>query len=135
MELFPWKDEYSVNIAKIDGQHKKLVEVINQFHDGIVAGHSRKDLQKVFAVLLDYMLHHFETEEKILAAYGYPGLEEQKKEHAEFSRKITEFLDTFLDTDTDVTMQMAQYLADWLRNHVFTSDKKYSVFLNQRDVF
>ena len=135
MELFPWKDEYSVNVAKIDAQHKKLVAVINQFHDAITAGQSRKDLQRIFAVLLDYMLHHFETEEALLTEHGYPGLEEHKKEHDVFRKKIVAFLDAFLDTDMDVTMDMAKYLASWLSTHVFSTDKKYSVFLNERGVF
>jgi len=134
MELFPWKEEYSVNIAKIDEQHKRLVAVINQFHDAIIAGQSRKDLQKVFAILLDYMLHHFDTEEALLAKHGFPGLEEHKKEHEMFRKKIVAFLDTFLDTEMDVTMDMAQYLATWLKAHVFSTDKKYSIFLHERGV-
>ena len=135
MELFPWRDEYSVNVAKIDAQHKKLVAVINQFNDAIAAGQSRRDLQKLFAVLLDYMLHHFDTEEALLEKHGFPGLEEHKKEHDVFRKKITAFLDTFLDTDMDVTMDMAQYLVTWLSAHVFSTDKKYSVFLNEHGVF
>mgnify|MGYP001768274200 CR=1 FL=1 len=135
MELFPWREEYNVNIAKIDAQHKRLVAVINQFHDAVAAGQSRRDLQKVFAVLLDYMLNHFDTEEALLLQYGFPDFEEHKKQHDVFRRKITAFLDTFLDTDMDVTMDMAQYLVTWLSGHVFSTDKKYSAFLNARGVF
>ena len=133
-EVFKWKEEYSVNIVEIDQQHKKLIELINQLHRGVTGAQSKQELQKIFAGLLDYMLHHFETEEGLMALYAFPGLEEHRKEHEEFRRKIVGFLDAFLDAQTDVAMDMVQYLVQWLQDHVFVTDKKYSVFLNERGV-
>lgn len=134
MVLFPWKEEYSVNIAIIDEQHKKLLSLIDQLHRGVSEGQSKEDLQKVFAGLLDYMLHHFETEEQLMAQHGFPGLEEHKREHEDFRRKIIEFLDAFLDAQTDVAMDMVQYLVSWIRLHVFFTDRRYVTFLNERGV-
>lgn len=135
MGLLPWEDKYSVNIAKIDLQHKKLVEAINAFQVSLLAGHSRKDMQKVFASVLDYTLHHFKTEEDLMIEHGFPGLEEHRKEHERFTKEIVAYLDTFLDTDKDIATDMAAYLLQWLERHVFSMDRKYSVFLNDRGVF
>ncbi len=134
MEIFPWKDEYSVHIEKIDLQHRKLLSLVNELHRGLTGGQSRKDLQRIFAGLLDYALFHFETEEELMSAYHFPGLEEHRKEHDEFRQKLADFLDAFLDLETDVAADMVLFLVEWLKKHVFVTDKKYGAYLNERNV-
>jgi hemerythrin-like metal-binding protein len=107
MELFPWKEEYAVNVVEIDEQHKKLLALVNQLHAGVRSGQSKEDLQKIFAGLLDYTLKHFETEEGLMVRAGFPDFHEHKMEHDEFRKKIVQFLDAFLDAETDVAMDMA----------------------------
>jgi hemerythrin-like metal-binding protein len=95
---------------------------------------SRQDLQKVFAGLLEYALYHFSTEEELMSRHGFPGLVEHKKEHDEFRKKITHFVDVFVDSDQNVALEMAEYLFTWIKLHVYLVDKQYSKFLNERGV-
>jgi hemerythrin len=135
MERFPWKDEYSVHIAKIDEQHQKLLFVVNQLHAGMGAGQSKDVQRKIFAGLLDYALHHFKTEEELMLEHDFPGYDEHKMEHDAFRKKLIQFLDAFLDANEDVSKIMVQYLDSWLYTHVFLTDKQYSAFLNERGIF
>ncbi|HEY3278644.1 MAG TPA: hemerythrin domain-containing protein [Syntrophorhabdaceae bacterium] len=41
MALMAWNDNMSVNIKLVDGQHMKLVELLNEFHDAVKAGSAR----------------------------------------------------------------------------------------------
>ena len=36
MSLFDWKDDYSVEIAEIDEQHKSLIGLINRLYDAVI---------------------------------------------------------------------------------------------------
>ena len=40
-----WTPEMSVGIQVMDEDHKQLVSIINQLHDGILAGHKRDVLE------------------------------------------------------------------------------------------
>ena len=135
MDMFPWKSEYSVNIPEIDRQHQKLLSLVNDLDRGVKSGQSRLELQRIFAGLLEYALFHFQAEEELMSNHLFPGLDEHKKEHEEFRKKIVEFLDAFLDTDARVQPDMMAYLEGWLQSHVFVTDKKYAAFLNERGVF
>ncbi len=35
MAYITWSEMFSVEVAYIDEQHKKLFEIINRFHDGV----------------------------------------------------------------------------------------------------
>ncbi len=43
MSLINWDNTLSVNVAEIDGQHHKLVEMINELHDAMRQGKSREN--------------------------------------------------------------------------------------------
>ena len=135
MGSFPWKDEYSVNIAEIDVQHRKFLDVVASLHGGVARGQSKQDLQKILAGLLEYAVYHFATEEQLMTRHSFPGLGEHKKEHDAFRRKIVQCVDAFLQDEANAGVDMLEYLDRWLPDHVFTMDKKYSAFLNDRGVF
>jgi hemerythrin len=40
--MFEWKNEYSVNIASIDAQHKKLFAIAEELHEAIRTGHPQQ---------------------------------------------------------------------------------------------
>ena len=37
MPILVWSEEYSVNVAEIDAQHKTLLEHVNKLHAGVMA--------------------------------------------------------------------------------------------------
>jgi len=47
MALFVWQDSYSVGVKVLDEDHKKLIGIVNELHDGILAGKSREALGPV----------------------------------------------------------------------------------------
>ena len=54
MALLEWKDDYSVNVQKIDREHQQLFSMINALHEAIVAGEGSKVGAPILEDLVEY---------------------------------------------------------------------------------
>jgi len=59
MAFMVWTKVISVGVTAMDDDHKKLIDIINKLHDGIVAGHKKEILAAVLDHLVDYTKFHF----------------------------------------------------------------------------
>ncbi len=132
MDFFIWKDEMSVNVEEIDQQHKKLVSMINELHKAMKEGKSKVVLGDIIKGLLDYTKVHFGTEEKYFDKFGYPESEAHIKEHNDFVKKVQEFQKQFEEGKSLLSIEILNFLKDWLYHHIMGTDKKYSKFFNDR---
>ena len=124
----------SVNIAEIDGQHQKLVAMINELDDAMRQGKGKEIVSKIVSGLISYTRTHFGTEERLFQQYGYPETEEHKKEHADFAAKAVQFQKDYESGKMGLTIQIMTFLSNWLQHHIKVVDKKYSAFLNAKGV-
>ncbi|MGB9912684.1 MAG: hemerythrin, partial [Candidatus Kapaibacteriota bacterium] len=47
MAFIEWNDNYSVGVSIIDNQHKQLIRIINELHEGMGTGKGKDVLGKV----------------------------------------------------------------------------------------
>jgi hemerythrin len=134
MALMNWKEEYSVKVASIDQQHKKLVELINQLHDAMRAQKGRETIGKVLSELVSYTQSHFKSEETLMQTHKYPALEAHKLEHHMLVKKVSDFQKEVDSGKVTVTIDVMNFLRDWLQNHILGTDKKYSGFFVEKGV-
>lgn len=134
MSLINWNNNLSVNIKEIDGQHKRLVDLINTLHDAMKVGKGPDVMNKIFAELLDYTVYHFGTEEKLFQEYGYPEYSKHKKEHDDLTKQAVELKNKFEANKLAITMDTMDFLQNWLKNHIIGTDKMYTSFLNSKGV-
>jgi hemerythrin len=66
--------------------------------------------------------------------YGFKGYKEHKQEHQVFISKIDEIEKKLEEGRLVLTVEIANFLKDWLTNHVLNTDKEYSEFLNSNGV-
>ena len=134
MALITWTDQYSVKIKSMDAQHKRLVELLNQVHEASKAGRSREVMGNVLIDLVTYTRVHFSTEEALMQKYAYPGYHQQKAEHDTLVKKVQDFQSDFKAGRAMMTIEVVQFLVDWLTGHIQGEDKKYSAYLNEKGV-
>lgn len=135
MTLIDWSDElYSVNIAEIDSQHKRLVDIINKLHASMSSGSSQEILSGIFNELIDYTIYHFKHEENLMAAHGYACLALHQREHEKFVNKILDYKKDFQDGKLFVGINVMKFLSDWLLTHITGTDRKYTAHLHQKGV-
>lgn len=134
MSLIKWDDSFSVNIVKIDHEHKKLFSMINELTAAMKAGSSKDVLGKILDGLISYTDSHFQTEEEYFQQVKYPETAAHKKEHAAFVKKVTEFRKEFDAGRATVSVNILQFLSKWLQSHIKGTDRKYSSFLNENGI-
>ena len=134
MPLLIWNENYSVKISQIDTQHKKLVKLINELHDSMKAGKSKEVLGKILDELISYTGYHFKTEEDLFEKYGYPEKGTHKRQHGDLVDQVLKFKTNFESGVSVVSIDLMNFLRDWLTQHIAGSDKKYTAFLNSKGV-
>ena len=134
MAFFEWEDDFTVNIDKIDAQHKRLVAMIEELYEAITARKGSSALDKILAEMVDYSKTHFATEEYYMTKYDFPGYAAHKKEHDAFAAKARDLQQQTGKKTMLITLETANFLMDWLRDHVLGTDKLYAPFLNSKGV-
>ena len=133
MELIRWTDKYSVGIKEIDNQHQGLVIIINELFTYMSEGRAKNKLQDIFNHLTDYTKIHFRFEETMLVKYAYSEIDQHKAEHQKFIKKLENLKSEFLNNKITISLEVLNFLKDWLLNHILISDKKYSVHIQKFD--
>ena len=131
MALMNWTSKLSVGVATLDEDHKGMVGIINELHEGIVGGSARQTLEKVLDVLMTYTQAHFQREETLFIETGYPLAAEHCREHAALTERVKLLQDRFRRGSlTCLNIETMTFLRGWLFVHIQGSDRKYSAHLN-----
>jgi hemerythrin len=134
MPLFKWDSTYSVKVKRFDADHQQLFKILNELHDGMIAGRGQEVLQTVLNELLQYTEKHFASEEAVMKAAGYPQLQAHIDEHRNFTDKVKVASAKYKEGGVGMTMETLDFVSDWLKKHIRGVDKQYSGFLNARGV-
>ena len=118
-----WTPDLETGIREIDGQHKRIVEYINQLYDAR-DHHDREAVSAVIDEMIDYTLSHFAFEESLMTDAGYMFAGPHKKIHELFTRKVGEYRMRF-DAGEDVASELHAMLSRWLFNHIRNDDRSY----------
>lgn len=129
MIILKWVPEYSVGVTEIDNQHKKLIDMLQNLNKALSEGKGKEVLSKLIKDLIDYTKTHFTLEEKYLEKAKYPMLDSHKKEHIAFVNKVLDFQKNFESGKTLLSIDIMNFLKDWLKNHIVGTDKKYESYL------
>lgn len=132
MALFQWREEYSMKVPSIDIQHRKLVEMLNTLHDGMVSGTGKEKLAPLLDGLVQYTATHFAHEENYFAKYEYPDAEKHTLQHQQLVQQVLGFKEKFDSGSANINMELMIFLKDWLIHHILGSDKAYSQHLVER---
>ena len=118
-----WRDELNTGIDVLDGQHKRIVEFINELDRVRVAG-GRDAIGEIIEGMVDYTLSHFAFEETLMEDAGYEFLRGHKKVHELFVRRVADFQTKFQGGE-DVADGLHGLLSRWLFSHIRNDDAAY----------
>ena len=123
--MFEWSDTYSVHIGSIDAQHQNLFAIARELHTAMLAGQAKASLAKILDRLVQYTASHFAHEERLMRLNDYPDLPAHKAEHDALTAQVKTFHADFQAGRVILTVQLLQFLKDWLQKHIKGSDMKY----------
>ena len=131
VSLVQWTDAMSVGNLHIDEQHKILIDTINQ----LASAESQND-RPVVAMIIDelvsYAAFHFQFEEALIEAGGYPDIAQHRRIHQNFVAWVLAVREEFVfHRRARFGEHILIYLRDWLRDHILGEDQRYRPFIAQ----
>lgn len=82
MDFIEWSEELSVGIPEIDAEHRRLIGLVNGFHERLTAAEMpRTEIEEGLAAIAAEVKAHFATEESYLARIGSFRLESHRVLH------------------------------------------------------
>ena len=129
-----WKNEYTLGIKTIDMQHKKFVSILSNLNDSLHKLEP-KALDEAISKLKEYSKYHIEAENKLFEKLDYP----DKKIHIEEHKKFLKYIDDLKDklsksNNIQTSIDLIDYLEDWMISHEQNMDKKYVPFFIKNGV-
>lgn len=131
MALIEWKPFYSVGVPLFDAQHKRLFQLMNQLHEAMAKGQAKDHLTAIVTELSNYTKTHFAEEESALEKAGYRDLAAHKTLHRKFEAKVDAFRNDIRQGTLGISIQVMDFLNDWLANHIMKIDKDYTPVLGR----
>src|ERR1017187_3080931 len=104
--MFEWKNEYSVNIASIDAQHKKLFAIAEELHEAMRTGQAKPVLSKILDRLVQYTATHFAQEEALMKRHSYPDFAAHQAVHEAMKKQVLAFQREFQAGDTLISLEL-----------------------------
>jgi hemerythrin len=121
-------------LGKIDSEHQRLIELINELHAAMAAGQGRPVLEKILNGVAAYTFTHFANEEDLMRKHGYPGYEAHKAEHDKLVAQVRELQADARTSKLGLSLDVMHFLKQWLMKHIAVVDKKYTAHLHAAGV-
>ena len=124
-DLITWDESIQFGIGVIDDQHHHLVNLVNKLHRAMRSRAGRTVLGSTLTELAQYTVEHFQTEEKLMTAARYQHLDAHKREHEKLVAEVVAFQRQFESGSVTITLDLMNFLSDWLINHIKGVDRRY----------
>lgn len=132
MNSINWNPSFSVGVDKLDLQHKKIIEIINQLRTTPNVKVSSSTISELLTKLTEYASQHFATEEKLLLEHNYTELSSHKEAHKSYRKKVVALCVDTMNRNASVPKELLSFLNDWWENHILGDDMKYRSFLLEK---
>lgn len=134
MAFITWNDSLSVKIDSMDEQHKKLIEMINNFYDNVSKRSNDELISSLVKGMKTYTIMHFTTEERYMKQFNYPKYEQHKKEHDAFISKVNDLEQKLKSGKAILSFEITNFLKDWIKKHIQEEDKQYTSLFLKNDL-
>jgi len=131
MTQFSWTDDLYTGSTLIDGDHHKLVDLVNALFQSMQNGQGNGRMSQAMDDLIAYTREHFGREEAEMQRIQYVAAIAHKAEHTKLQKQLTE-LKEMLDAGGRINVPaVADFLSEWLREHILAADMKFAAALRQ----
>lgn len=124
MKLIEWKSEYNIGHDIIDGQHRRIVRIINELIKNQDAAVHSEFISSLLNDIVKYGIEHFKQEEMVMQEYNYPSTEEHHKQHLQFKLKGAIMCQEVMNNKKELPQELLEYLKKWWMNHILVEDHK-----------
>lgn len=133
MALIAWRESFEIGIESVDHEHRELIELINELHDGLGRGATRETVADFLGEIHARISAHFALEERVMRELEYDEYAEHKEDHETLLDDIRDIMDAFDESGhTDFEAGLGEQLQTWFGEHFRTKDARLHTFLDER---
>jgi hemerythrin len=121
---FAWTDSLELGIEEIDEQHRELFRRGERLYHAMRHGQpAGADL--TLASFRDFVLSHFEYEERWMERAGYQALPAHRDAHRDFADRLHRVTSEYRrqGPTEEMAQTLLQWLEAWLREHIGGDDR------------
>jgi len=124
--------DMEVGVAKVDAQHKDLVDRLNAITKMGAAAASKEETQKTLDLLGKYVITHFSDEEGLQIKSGYPKYDWHKEQHKLFIEEFKKLNQEFAANGHSIkfTLDMTNKIVAWIVKHIKSADVEFGKYYN-----
>jgi hemerythrin len=124
-----WTQEnYGTEVAIFDTQHQEIFNRVNALNNAVSEG-VRQEIGSCLDRLIEFVVVHFQSEERLMEEKGYAGLDEHRQVHAELIATCAELQEQFHANEAEIEASTMGYIKDWLDHHIPVVDRQYGPVL------
>lgn len=131
--FYRWDVKYAVGVEVIDAQHQQIFTDIPTLISLLDTKPSLSEIEAVVDDMIDYVGHHFKTEEQFLRKH--PEFLAHQAKHQAFSERTMEFdRQLFAAKPEEMALDLFLFLGSWLQKHILTEDQAYFDYLRRNSL-
>ncbi len=126
LDWLEFNNAHLVGFAEIDDQHRQLVHQVNEINQAIINKAPAVETESLLKALLAFTAFHFDTENRLMVRYEYPGLAAHAQDHQTLLEDAALLAEEFSKGNELLVLQT---IKDWLLGHIEGADKPLGAFL------
>lgn len=131
MSSLMWNYASTVGVQAMDDQHGILMDALNELRVALLKGNDCRTVREMLSRVNELMRMHVESEERLLALHGFPGLEAHRAEHQRLLGRLAQFDIRFEQRQTAQVYELVEYLRKWFTTHTGVAGQKYGPWLQK----
>ena len=126
--------DMEIGVAKIDAQHKELIDRVNSITSMGLKSVSKDETQKTLDLLGRYVVQHFGDEEALQKKCNYPRYEWHRKLHQDFIGDFTKLKEEFSKNGSSVqfAVDLNNRIIKWIMSHIKNADADFGKCYNSQ---
>lgn len=129
-----WKAEWESGNPVIDEEHQELIKLGNSLIYMSLSDTGYEQILKQLDAVLNHVVNHFASEEKILSSIGYPDYEKHARIHEGLVCKAMELKEAYQKGELKASSFFSFIVDDIIIGHMLHSDREYFPYTkNARD--
>jgi hemerythrin-like metal-binding protein len=120
-----------VGVQAMDDQHGILMDALNELRLELLHGGECRTVRSMLKRVTELMRLHVESEERLLALHGFPGLAAHRAEQQRLLGRLAQFDVRFEQRQTSAVYELVEYLRKWFTTHTGIAGQKYGPWLQK----
>jgi hemerythrin len=129
--MLEWSRDYLIGIDRIDFEHEAFFSLIRDFQAARLRHAGKRELQNMLEEIGLYAKFHFRSEENVMEALDYPGLEAHRQKHWDLIESLSNIMVAY-SIDSATPERIEEFLVNWFLEHTSKEDRKIAEFKASR---